>query len=116
MSDWANTQHIEVVEVEVFAEPEIVIPDVSSAEYRRMPVGDQQLVVQAHVESLHLGDHCPSPARNATLFPRIEEPHLDIGVGLEVSHECLLTNRQEIIDHQAYSHATLGCVHSPLQQ
>ena len=114
--DRTNAEHVEIVEIVVFAQPEIVITDVTAAEYRSMAVCDQQLVVHAHVESLHLGNHRSGSPRNAALLPWVEKPQLDIRMAFDIGHECLLAYRQEIIDDQSHVYSALSRMNSAFQQ
>ena len=53
----ADRQHIEIVEVVIPVQAEVVIADVTAADNSRTSVGNQQLVVHAGVQTLHLRDH-----------------------------------------------------------
>ena len=77
----ADRQHVEVVEVVALVQAEVIVADVSSADDRGAAVGDQQLVVHAGIEPLHLRDHFSAAGKQLLLSDRHQvvhdQPHAD---------------------------------------
>ncbi len=105
--DFADREHIEIMEVVVPVQAEVVIADVASADDRGTAVGNQQLVVHAGIQPLHLRDHLAAPRDQAAFFPGIEETHLDVRVPLEIGMELLLPGRHEVVHDQSNADAAM---------
>ena len=88
-------------------EAEIVVTDVAAPEDGHPTVGDQELVVHTVVEALHLRQGFERPPR-ALVRPRVEEPDLDVRVGLEIGQPAFALDIEGVVDQDADPDAAFG--------
>ena len=80
--DRTRAEDVNVLEIEL-THAEVLIADIAAAHDRRDPIGDEQLVVHAAVDARKIRQQLGNAPQSRTMRVGIEEPHVDVGVGIE---------------------------------
>ena len=97
----AEPQQVDVVEVVGAVKPEIVVTDIAAAKDSRVAVDDDELIVHAGIEALHLGDHFSGAGPHIAALPRVEYPELEVGVVFQLGDHLVRSGGQQVVYDQA---------------
>ena len=89
---------------------EILVSNVAAAGDAQLVVGDENLVVHAAVEADVFAQRLPAfhEKIGAAGVEGIEQPHLDVGVGIRGGEPKLLVGGVDVVDQQAHAHPAFG--------
>jgi len=105
----AHQQQVEIVEVGGLGGVEVFVADVAAADDCQAAVGDPRLVVHAAVGA-EGSQHQLERARDRALAHAagIEQPELDVAMGVERQEDAVAAARVDVVDQDAHAHATVG--------
>ena len=114
----SDAQYVEIVKIEVLVESEILVPDVASTDDRGAVVSDQDLVVHALVEPLHLGNRFSGATRQPLPGPGVEQGQLDVRMRVQQRGAVIpqrdrgriVQQRADVVDQQAHADTAIGGV------
>src|SRR6202007_346357 len=96
---------------------EIRTTDVASAEHGDETVDDHRLVVHAAIEPPALDDELYELRGKRWLAgaERVEDPHLDLRVGVGGAQQPVLVLERDVVQQQPHPYSTIGSREQPLR-
>jgi hypothetical protein len=102
----ADRQHVEVDEHHLVIGAEVLVADVTAADDADPTIGGVGLVVHAAVQPPEVDQVAQRPP--APLAEGIEQPHLDVGLGLQRGQQRVHALGVVVVEQQPHPHAALG--------
>lgn len=106
--DGAGGEDVEVPEVVFFAEAEVFVADIATADNGEAVIGDEHFVVHAAIEFAEVEDEIEESGHGALAeVDGVEEFDVDVGVMGECGHVFVFAGEDEIIDEEADADAAI---------
>jgi hypothetical protein len=103
VDDGTDRQDVEIDEKDVVAGTEVFVANIAAADYRRLVVGGEGLVVHPPIEASEVED--VSEGSPAPHCERIEEAHLDVGLRVECGERFVQPARVVVVEQQPHADA-----------
>ena len=109
-----DRDHVEIAEIEVCLRLEVFVADIAPTDDRGLVVGSEGLVVHAPVDAFEIHQHSERARRAQRHW--IEQPDLEVRVGIEREQMGVVRRGTEIVQQQAHAHAAIGRAQQPLRE